>query len=274
MTLRSTNRQELSASRTHRTPLFLPCTLWPRWKRKPDRSASSRTQPSLSSGEGRMPPPSSPSPDEAVAHLRGDGTRRAPPPAPCGAAGCQPDPAPRTQPRRLRRQVGARSRPGDAGPTRESGMPGSRGARSGAGPRPREGGGSRRRAPFPLLLTAAGQRQEPARLGREAACRRRRSARPAPLRAPWPGPPRGAALTRAAGRRQGRREPRALWRLQPRILFIARRLDFIHETGTAYKGAAAAAAPAASARPGPPRLASLRLPAAQPAPAASGGSPG
>lgn len=45
------------------------------------------------------------------------------------------------------------------------------------------GGGRRRRrrSPFPLLLTAAGQCQQPARLGREAACRRL-PARPGPAR--------------------------------------------------------------------------------------------
>lgn len=194
MTLRSTNRQELSASRIHRTPLVLPCTLWPRWKRKPDRSASSRTQPSLSSGEGRMPPPPSPSPDEAVAHLRGDGTRRAPPPAPCGAAGCQPDPAPRTQPRRLRRQVGARSRPGDAGPTRESGMPGSRGARSGAGPRPREDGRGVAAAAAPpsrcSLQRRGSARSRPDSAGRQHAAGAALPARP---RRGLPGPARPAA---------------------------------------------------------------------------------
>lgn len=59
MTLRSTKRQA-SASRTHRTPLFLPCSSWPRGRRTPDRSAPPRTQPWLASGEGRMPPPLSP----------------------------------------------------------------------------------------------------------------------------------------------------------------------------------------------------------------------
>lgn len=128
-----------------------------------------------------MPPPLSR--DEAGAHLRGDGTRRAPPPAPCGAAGCQPDPAPHTQPRRLRRQVGARSRPGDAGPTREGGMPGSRRARSGAGPRPRRDGRAVAAAAAPPSRCSSQRRgsgrSQPAWAGRQRAASAALPARPA-----------------------------------------------------------------------------------------------
>lgn len=50
------------------------------------------------------------------------------------------------------RQLGARSRPGDAGPTREGGMPGGRAACSGAGPGPQHRRGWR---PPPRPLPAA-----------------------------------------------------------------------------------------------------------------------
>lgn len=149
MTLRNTKRREVSASRTHRTPPFLPCALWPRWQRKPGRSASSRTRPSPSWGKGTTPLPLSP--DEAGAHLRPDGTRRAPPPAPCGAAGCQPDPAPaHAAAGRLEhdRARATRDLPGRAG------CPAAGVHAAGLAPRPRRDG-RRPPPPPPLPLPAA-----------------------------------------------------------------------------------------------------------------------
>lgn len=128
MTLVSTKRQEVSASRTHRIPLSLPCAMWPRWKRKPDRSASSRTQPSLSSGEDASPSLSLSRRGESApaggrdaqgAATRALRSRWLPaPPGPAHAAG-------RSEHDRAR---ATRDLPGRAG------CPGSRGAGSGAGP--------------------------------------------------------------------------------------------------------------------------------------------
>lgn len=89
------------------------------------------------------------SPGEAGEHQRARGMRGAPPPA-----------RPRTP--------AARSR---IAPGRHGTYPGVRDARQRGWPRPRRtgrGGGRRRVPPFPRLLTAAGQRPEPARLGTEA----------------------------------------------------------------------------------------------------------
>lgn len=174
MTLRSAKHREVSASHTHH--LFLSCTLWPRWKRKRERSASSRTRLSLTSGEGRV-------------YLRGQGPRGAPP----ASAPARPGPAP-----------AARSRPGDAGPTRESGMPGSRQPGSAQRDRPPggtwDGGSSSRRAPSRRSLEREGE------TGRRPDSARRQHA------AGGAEPARPGALTRTLGRRRrrDRREPRAL----------------------------------------------------------------
>lgn len=93
-----------------------------------------------------------------------NGTRGAPPPAPCGTAGGQPAPVPHTGSSEHDRARATRDLPGRAGcPAAgcvQRGWPRPHGTGRGSG---------RRRAPFPLLLRAAGQHPEAVRFGREAA---------------------------------------------------------------------------------------------------------